>query len=76
MGFYYADDRPPEKPPGWKKFIPGWLKSFWSGTEEVLVISQVAFSLIFPVIGAMVGFVLVCFLLFFIANQCSGGGSR
>ena len=70
MGFYYAD-RPPEKPSR-GRFIPGWLKRFWNDTLEVLVIIQVAYSLILPIIGVLFGFVLICFLLFVVGNKCSG----
>ncbi|GEM_PF-3926179 len=69
MGMYY-NDKPPEQPSRWGRLIPRWLKRFWVDTEEILVISQVAFSLIFPILGVLFGFVFLCFIMFFIANQC------
>ena len=71
MGFYYTE-RPPERGPGWKKYIPGWLKRFWAGTEEALIITRVAFGVIFPVMGVLFGVVLICFLGLSVLSKCTG----
>ncbi|MBI2887433.1 MAG: hypothetical protein HYY02_09510 [Chloroflexi bacterium] len=70
MGYYYSD-QPPRKPRWWDRFVKEWMRRFWADTEEVLVVTRVAFSIILPVVGVLFGFVLLCFLGLFLLSLCS-----
>ena len=73
MGYYYAD-RPPERGVWWKKLIPGWLKRFWADSQEVIVITQVVFGLLLPILGVLIGFIVVFAGLVFLLGRCTGSG--
>ena len=70
MGFYYPD-QPPDKESRWNKYIPRWLKRWWADTAEILMVTRMVFGIILPVIGVLVGFVIVIALLVFLLNVCA-----
>ena len=74
MGYYYGSEPPPRKDPWWRKFVPGWLKQLWVDTEEVLMVTRVTFSIIFPVIGVLFGFMVLCLLGVTLLSLCTSKG--
>ena len=72
MSFYYLDG-PPEKPSRWGKYIPRWLRTLWADIAEVLIITRLVFSIILPVLGVLIGFVLILAALLWLLSLCSGG---
>ncbi len=74
MGFYYMDGQPPEKPNRFAKYVPQWLKNFWADTLEILIVIKLVFSIILPVLGVIVGFVVVLAVLVSLMSMCAGSG--
>lgn len=78
MGYYHLETGPPGKPePAWRrllrKYTPDWARRFWADTAEVLMVTQVAFSIVLPVVGVLFAFVMVCFLGVLLMSVCTGG---
>ncbi len=74
MGFYYLDKPPDQPEPRWKRYIPNWLKRWWEDTHEVLMMTKLVFSIILPVLGVLLAFVVVFGGLIFLLSLCSGRG--
>ena len=70
MGYYYLD-KPPDKESRWKKYVPRWLKNFWADTQEVLMVIRLVFGIILPVLGVLIGFVVVFAVLIYLLSLCS-----
>ena len=74
MGFYYLDKPPDEPESGWKRYIPGWLKSWWEDASEVFMVTRMVFGIILPILGVLIGFVVIFAGLVFLLSLCSSGG--
>ena len=77
MGFYYmSDGGPPPRPRRWwqrlGKYVPGWLKTWWDDVREISAITRVVFSIIVPIIGLLIGFVLLCTGSLFLFSWLTG----
>lgn len=72
MGYFHTDERPPERPSKLGRIVPGWVKNRWEAVAETLMLIRVVFGIMLPVVGVMMGFVLVFGLLIGLASVCSG----
>ena len=70
MGYYYQD-QPSGRPGCWSRFTPGPLRRLWQDTAEVALVTRAVFSLILPVIGLFVVFLVVFMLLLALLGSCS-----
>jgi hypothetical protein len=72
MGFYYMDGQPPEKPNRFGKYVPQWIKNFWADTLEILVVIKLVFGIILPVLGVIMGFIVLLAVLVSLLSMCAG----
>ena len=75
MGFFYTneDGKPPERPKTWRRFLPGPIRNFIEDPPETLMVIKVVFTLMAPIVGLLLGFVMLLVLLAVVANACANG---
>ena len=74
MGFYYSDGVPPEKQSRVGRLVPQWMKNFWAEFQEIFTIIRMVFGIMLPVLGVLIGFVVLLALLVTLLSVCAGGG--
>ena len=72
MGFYYVDGQPPEKRHRLGRYVPQWMKNSWAETIEIFMVIKLVFGIILPVLGVIVGFVVVLAVLVSLMSMCAG----
>ncbi len=71
MGYYYTD-RPPERPKRWyERVIPGPIRRWWEGVLETSMMVGAVMGVLMPVMGALMGFILLLGFMVFLMGQCA-----